>query len=480
MDNLPKGWANTRIGDICDLINGRTFKSSEWNNSGIPIIRIQNLNDELAPFNYCSFEVEKKYHVHAGDFLFAWSGTPGTSFGAHIWKGQRAFLNQHIFKININEKYIDKVFFKHLLNNRIGEYVKKAHGTAGLAHITKNKFESSAIQIPPINEQKRIVAKIEELFSELDEGIVALKKAQFELRRYRQAVLKAAFEGKFTEKWRIANKEKIESQENISKRIVLEAAKNKPKKNQEYSNGYLNLLDLPAEWCWAKIGDIIEKSQYGTSDKAGDDQTGIIVIRMGNIFEGKIVFDKLKYFPLNWQNTKEFLLEDGDILFNRTNSFELVGKSAVYKKNYPSAVFASYLIKLKPKNGYSSDLISYYINSLFGRKYVVSVVTQQVGQANVNGTKLSNMPIPIMSQSEQNMIQAEIEKRFSTADSTQQIIEKTILESDRLRQSILKKAFEGKLVSQDPSDEPAEILLEKIKHEKVKLQLEEKSKKKKR
>ena len=105
---IPKGWTHARIDEICDLINGRAFKPTEWAGQGIPIIRIQNLNNPNAEYNYCNFDIENKYLVNDGQLLFAWSGTPGTSFGAHIWQNGLGVLNQHIFKVNINEDELDK------------------------------------------------------------------------------------------------------------------------------------------------------------------------------------------------------------------------------------------------------------------------------------------------------------------------------------------------------------------------------------
>jgi len=108
LPDLPRGWAYAKIGEICNLVNGRAFKAEDWSSCGLPIIRIQNLNNHYAEFNYCSFDVEDKYYVDDGQLLFAWSGTPGTSFGAHIWNRGKGILNQHIFKVNINEKYLNK------------------------------------------------------------------------------------------------------------------------------------------------------------------------------------------------------------------------------------------------------------------------------------------------------------------------------------------------------------------------------------
>jgi type I restriction enzyme S subunit len=338
-------------------------------------------------------------------------------------------------------------------------------------------LEKSSIPLPPLPEQHRIVERIEQLFTNLDAGVEALKTARTQLKRYRQSVLKSACEGRLvpTE----AELARAEGREDEPAEVLLERAleerrrkweeQNKSKKKYKEPSlpDIRKLHELPAGWCWATVGAISQILQYGTSEKASDDPSGIPVFRMGNIQDGKLLFEKLKYFSFNWPKIDEFILDDGDVLFNRTNSAELVGKTAVYKKNNPKAIFASYLIRVKIiKNLYNPDLLSFFINSFYGRQYIASVVSQQVGQANVNGTKLSLMPIPLPPLPEQHRIVAEVERRLSVADELEKTIEHSLKQAQRLRQSILKRAFEGKLVPQDPEDEPAGVLLERIRRKK--------------
>ena len=104
------------FGKTCKLQNGRAFKPSEWCKAGTPIVRIQNLNDESKPFNYCDFDVEKRFHINSGDLLFSWSGTPGTSFGAFFWNRGKGFLNQHIFRVDVDEEKFDKNYLRYILS----------------------------------------------------------------------------------------------------------------------------------------------------------------------------------------------------------------------------------------------------------------------------------------------------------------------------------------------------------------------------
>ena len=225
------------------------------------------------------------------------------------------------------------------------------------------------------------------------------------------------------------------------------------------------LPPLPEGWCWATVEQASQFTRYGSSAKASTDSTGVPVLRMGNIQDGSLDWTDLKYLPNDHSEFPDLILEAGDLLFNRTNSAELVGKSAVYHGHPTPCSYASYLIAVRCLPGCDSRYVCSFINSSYGRLWVASVVSQQVGQANVNGSKLQRLAFPLPPAQEQRQIAAEVERRFSITDKAEAQIEANLKRSSRLRQSILKRAFEGKLVPQDPTDEPASKLLERIKRQ---------------
>ena len=165
---VPENWALVRLGQALDLVNGRAFKPSDWTQTGLPIVRIQNLNNPSAAFNRYDGEVKEKFLIDSGDFLISWSGTPGTSFGAHIWTGGPAVLNQHIFKAILIGNAFKPHFLKLAINARLLELIEQAHGGVGLQHITKPKLEAVVLTLPPLAEQHRIVAKVDELMALCD------------------------------------------------------------------------------------------------------------------------------------------------------------------------------------------------------------------------------------------------------------------------------------------------------------------------
>ena len=172
-----KGWRWVRLGEVVQLINGKAFRPSEWSDTGLPIIRIQNLNDPNKPFNYCNFKVPRKYIIDNGDILLSWSGTPGTSFGAHKWNRGKGVLNQHIFKVIFKKEWeVNKDYFVYSVNHKLNELIQKAHGGVGLQHVTKKKIQELQIPLPSLPEQKRIIAYLDSI----QQKAQALQKLQIE------------------------------------------------------------------------------------------------------------------------------------------------------------------------------------------------------------------------------------------------------------------------------------------------------------
>lgn len=164
----PSNWAWLYLREAMNLVNGKAFKPSDWTSDGLPIVRIQNLNREDAPFNRCNFEVKSKYYIDDGDLLLSWSGTPGTSFGAFIWSRGCAVLNQHIFRCEPRADAFQTEFLRLAVNSRLDEMIERAHGAVGLRHVTRGQLDGLWLPVPPQDEQYRIVARVDELMGLLD------------------------------------------------------------------------------------------------------------------------------------------------------------------------------------------------------------------------------------------------------------------------------------------------------------------------
>lgn len=185
-----RGWRWVRLGDVGKYVNGRAFKPEEWENEGLPIIRIQNLTNKEAPFNYYSKPVEEKYLVKNGDLLISWSAT----LGAFIWEREKAVLNQHIFKVIENKKLIQRAFLFYIVKYVLYNIQKETHGST-MKHITKKKFENIKIPLPPLEEQRRIVARLDQLQQQIDELQRLQRETKEKIECTRASVLDKAFRG---------------------------------------------------------------------------------------------------------------------------------------------------------------------------------------------------------------------------------------------------------------------------------------------
>jgi type I restriction enzyme S subunit len=199
-------------------------------------------------------------------------------------------------------------------------------------------------------------------------------------------------------------------------------------------------------WRQLSVGEMVDLVQYGSSAKTSEDASGVPVLRMGNIQDGKLDLESLKYLPQDHAEFPELLLKDGDLLFNRTNSAELVGKSAVYRGNPAKCSCASYLIRVRLKPEFVPEYLCNYLNSPFGRQWIASVVSQQVGQANVNGSKLKALSVPVPGFDDQRSIVSEIEKQFTRLEAGVAALRRVQANLKRYRAAVLAAACEGRLV----------------------------------
>lgn len=382
----------------------------------------------------------------------------------------------------------------------------RASGTT-FKELSAKGFASLPVVLAPRVEQRAVVAKIEALFSELDKGIEQLQTIKQQLKQYRQAVLKAAFEGKLTAVWRaeqqaagtlpsaeeLLEQVKKEREACLHRRLaecreaaagsVTEGGK-APRQGRLMRSSEPQTIPaptrdevpsnegLPEGWCWTRISDLTLGVEYGTAKKSLPGGS-VVVLRMGNIQGCRFDWADL-VFTDDPDEIEKYALRPGDVLFNRTNSPELVGKAAVYRGER-KAIFAGYLIRLNQiPNIVNADYLNYFLNSHIARQYGNSVKTDGVNQSNISGGKLVRYPFPYCSLAEQQAVVSEVESRFSVMDELEKVIDRGLEQSAGLRQSILMKAFEGRLLSEadlaavrsDPEYEPADKLLERIQVEK--------------
>ena len=455
LSTISTAWDKVRLGDALTLINGRAFKPTEWSQAGIPIVRIQNLNNPDASFNYYEGTLPEKFLLNTGDLLFAWSGTPGTSFGAHIWRGKKAWLNQHIFKIVFDENEFDKRFLQLAINQNLQDYIFQAHGGAGLAHITKGKFENSGLPKPPLDLQKNIVAEIDKQFSRLDEAVANLKRVKANLKRYKAAVLKAAVEGRLVEtEAELARREgrSYETGAQLLQRILetrCSQRKGKGKYKEPAAPETTSLSELPKGWCWARLDAIAALKGGITVDSKRKDKTARSVpyLRVANVQRGYLDLSEMKYIEAPEADIKELRLQPGDILFNEGGDRDKLGRGWIWEDQLTDCIHQNHVFRARLLlKDISPKLVSYWGNT-FGKDYFLREGKQTTNLASINLTKLSAFPIPLPPVAEQFRIVAEIDRRLSLVREVKAQVEANILRAENLRQTILKKAFTGKFIN---------------------------------
>lgn len=374
------------LGTVATYINGRAFKPSEWEKAGMPIIRIQNLTSENAPYNYSKGIFEEKYIVHNGDLLFAWSA----SLGAHIWKGQDAWLNQHIFKV-LPKEGIDRDYLYYFLLAVVAELYAKTHGS-GMVHITKAPFMNTPIPVPSLPEQERIVARIEELFSQLDAGVETLKKTKAQLAVYQQAVLKEAFD-------------------NCDERVAIES-----------------------------ICHHVTDGDHMPPPKA---ESGVPFIMISNINRNTIDWNNTAFVDRNYYESinEKRKPQKGDVLYTVTGSYGL----PVLVDFETDFCFQRHIALLRPKPVITQKYLYY---ALMEPETYAQATKGATGtaQKTIGLGILRKMQIPFCENiAAQNAIVEDIENRLSVCDSIEQTVDIALQQAEAMRQSILKDAFEGRL-----------------------------------
>ena len=458
LGELPHGWIRTRLGEIAEVILGQSPPSSSYNEDrkGLPFYQGKLEFGRLhpTPGKWCT---ASKKIAQEGDVLISVRAPVGPTnvcpAESCIGRGLAAIRGLG---------GIGTLFILYLLRAFENEIARKGTGTTFSA-IGGDQLKKLEIPLPPLNEQVRIVARLEELFARLDAGVEGLRKVKAQLKRYRQAVLKYAFEGKLTEERRKTHKDHIEPATKLLENIKQERKKD-PKRKELPPINISNLSELPENWTWTRLGEIGIVASGGTpSTKIPEyfdgDVPWITPADLSDFTDKFIHRGRRNISEKGLNSSSTVLLPEGTILFS---SRAPIGYVAIAANPVSTNQGFKNLILYK---GIFNEYIFYYLKAskILAESYGSGTTFREVSAA-----RFSLIPIPLAPLDEQHRIVEEIEQRLSFVDETQKTIAQAIRQSDRLRQSILKIAFEGRLVSQDPSDESAEKLLERIKEERAK------------
>ncbi|MFN6463599.1 MAG: restriction endonuclease subunit S [Nostoc sp. DedVER02] len=481
-------WERVYLKEVAEVQNGFAFKSNLFSkNKGIPLIRIRDINNKSTESYYIG-EYDEEYLINKGDILIGMDG----DFNAAIWKGEQGLLNQRICRVRcFSALYSDKFLF--LCLQPYLDAINAETSSVTVKHLSSQTVEDIPLPLPPIEEQNRIVAKIEELFSELDKGVEYLKTAQEQLKVYRQSVLKYAFEGKLTKQWREAHVDQLETADRLLERIQQERenlyqqqlneweeavktwednGKQGKKPNQPRApfeitplteEELLQLPQLPEGWCWTRVdalGEVQLGRQRSPQNRSRDYPTKYI--RAANITKDGFDLTDVMDMEFKPHELERYQLKYGDILLSEASgSPDQAGKPALWRDQIPNCCFQNTVIRFQPIYLSSEYMLNVFKHFYFNK--IFSKIASGVGINHLSASKFSVLPVPLAPLEEQQYITPFIELNFSIYNQLETIINETLQQSKLLRNSILKNAFYGQLVPQDSRDENAAVLLEKIK-----------------
>ncbi|WP_051168128.1 restriction endonuclease subunit S [Marinospirillum minutulum] len=476
---LPKDWEIVKLGKFVEYQKGKkpkkqsVIKSAEYH---LPYVDIEAFEHGIIK---SWTDGEGCRLCSDTDFLMVWDGSRSGLVG----KGLKGALGSTLMRLNFPS--MENQYAYYFLLSKYQEINTRAKGS-GTPHVDPDLLWNYDFPIPPYDAQKLIVTKIEELFSELDSGIASLKTAQEQLKIYRQALLKHAFEGKLTEQWRKDNADQLETPEQLLARIQTEretryqqqleewkqAVKDWEEKGKEgkkpskpvlpkssdvhANDAYQRIGGLPASWAWLKLSDLLQNSpQNGLYKPSSFYGLGCQIIRIDNFYDGRVT-DKqsLKRLAVTDNEKDTYGLKLGDLIVNRVNSIEYLGKSALIRKLDEPIVFESNIMRctLLSKT-IEREFIVLYLNTIIGRKELCKNAKHAVNQASINQTDVGNSFLPICSLAEQQEIVNLLEEKLSIIERNEKEIEDSLIKAELLRQSILKKAFSGMLTNFDSNME---------------------------
>ncbi|PKQ50746.1 restriction endonuclease subunit S [Citrobacter portucalensis] len=429
---LPEGWLLTSLEHTVDILDSMRVPVNNAERQS----RIENKNsDELFPYYGATGEVGKIDGYIFDEELVALGedGVPfleSTKRKAYMLKG-KSWVNNHAHVLKAIDGYSNNTFICYFLNQF--NYQDYVNGGTRLK-LTQANMRKIPIFLPPLTEQKEIADKLDTLLVQVDGTKARLEKIPQILKRFRQAVLASAVSGGLTEEWRGTT--------------------------------------ILTNWKKGTLKNFIKKPSYGTSAKS-QKEGSIPVLRMGNLQNGILDWSDLVYTS-DKNEIEKYKLIAGDVLFNRTNSPELVGKTSIYRGER-EAIYAGYLIKIQCLEALNPEYLNYHLNSHIAKQYCYEVKADGVSQSNINAQKLAAYPLEVPPINEQHEIVRRVEQLFTYADGIEKQVQNALKHVNNLTQSILAKAFRGELTAQWRAENPdlisgensAQALLAKIQQQRT-------------
>lgn len=469
---LPGGWKQTTLEEVCSKITDGTHKTPTYVDNGVRFISIKNIRpfESINWDNYKKFiphnehkELIKRCNPEVDDIIFPRIGTLGFAKRIDFTEPVSLFVGLGLAKPLKN--VISPRYLEYWMNSSLIHELSytKATGT-GRKTLPLAESKKFPILLPPLNEQRRIVAKIEDLLSQVNTSRERLAKVPEIMKQFRQSVLAAAFSGRLTEQWRKEHPA-VDPASVLLERIVKERKKKLGKKYKEPSPiDTSDLSELPEGWEWTKIGQIETFMGSGITPRGGKStylSEGIPFIRSQNVWPYGLKLDNIAYISEEQhEKMSRTKVHPLDVLLNITGAS--IGRSTYVPGDFPESNVNQHVCIIRTPRLIYHEFLSSFLNSPIGQDEIFSTQSG-VTREGLNYTQIRGMRMPLPPQEEQQEIVRQVDSLFKQADEIGKQVATATQSAEQITQSILAKAFSGELVPQDPNDEPASVLLERIK-----------------
>jgi type I restriction enzyme S subunit len=434
---------------------GSNLKVPDYREEGVPLVFVRHIRAEsFTETHYVTPEKAGELAAHAvvgGDLLITKMGEPPGDSAVYPVGSPDAIITADCIKWRLAPAGLDPKFFNYALRS---ETTKRqiAKRTRGVAQkkISLERFKDIALPLPPLSEQRRIVARIEELFSRLDAGVAALRHAKAQLQRYRQSVLAAAVTGQLTQAWREQHPD-TEPAEELLKRILeqrREQWNGRGKYKDSDSPDISKMPEIPARWQWARLDAIcaIGSGMSVSQNRKNRNPIEVPYLRVANVQRGHLLLDEMKRMEIDKNRLSDLALKNGDVLFNEGGDRDKLGRGWIWDGQVEPCITQNHVFRASAYDLYATlpKFISHWGN-IFGQRFFLDEGTQTTNLASINKGVLSSFPVPIPPIAEQHQIVAEVEARTTAIDHLEAEIDRQITRSNRLRRSVLAEAFRGGL-----------------------------------
>lgn len=428
----PDSWPRRPLGEVAGIVNGFAFKSDKFaGQGGVPLIRIRDIHNDGTEVGYVG-DYDDRYLVETGDLLVGMDG----DFECARWRGSRALLNQRVCKVVPDQEKLSLEFLTHILPGYL-RAIQDSTSSTTVTHLSSRDIAQIPIPIPSLNEQQWLAGVLGAADAKRDSSRRRVEAARQSMDRFRRAVLTAGCSGRLTEDWR---KDRPGPSGANSVTALWRDEGQRRGRIRQREEGEAPRYELPEAWVWARLGDFAASIEYGYTASATHEPIGPKLLRITDIQEESVDWESVPFCRIEPSRVEKYSLSKGDLLFARTGA--TTGKSYLVRTTPPTAVFASYLIRVRVRSPISPEYVyAFFRSPLYWQQ--IADASIGTGQPNVNRTKLANLWVPVPTPEEQAEIARRVGELLRAADAVCARIDAIQRHLNGGSRAVLVKALRG-------------------------------------